>query len=289
MPHIPLYRFGRPYESLSVHRLDGFRNCGVLAKLSQANAGLIRHDLRRVRPVFESLQQRSTAEMISICRDAGERFLNDELPLADGRTQSPADYRQAIAESCGLPLVMARSNMAKMHHVLTEMTSILKGLTRGLDLEILDRGIREQDELLLSFIPATTSLGVVLPSNSPGVNSLWLPAVALRIPVVLKPGREDPWTPWRLIQAFLAADCPPEAFGFYPTDHEGSDTVIEECGRAILFGDQSTVDRYADQPAVRCMARATARCWLAKTGLTTGRRCWTCSRIPSVLTAGEAA
>ena len=56
-----------------------------------------------------------------------------------------------------------------------------------------------------------------MPSNSPAVNSLWLPAIALKIPVMIKPGREEPWTPYRLIQAFIAAGCPAEAFGFYPT------------------------------------------------------------------------
>lgn len=68
--------------------------------------------------------------------------------------------------------------------------------------------------------------------------------------MVLKPGRQDPWTPWRIIQAFLAAGCPPEAFGYYPTDHEGSNALLDSCDRAILFGDQSTVDRYAKDPTV---------------------------------------
>ena len=44
-----------------------------------------------------------------------------------------------------------------------------------------------------------------MPSNSPAVNSLWLPAIALKTPVIIKPGQEEPWTPYRLIQAFIAA------------------------------------------------------------------------------------
>jgi acyl-CoA reductase-like NAD-dependent aldehyde dehydrogenase len=38
----------------------------------------------------------------------------------------------------------------------------------------------------------------------------------MKIPVVLKPGREDPLTPFRLMQAMIAAGFPREAFGFYP-------------------------------------------------------------------------
>ena len=66
-----------------------------------------------------------------------------------------------------------------------------------------------------------------MPSNSPAVNSLWLPAIALKTPVVIKPGKEEPWTPYRLIQAFIAAGVPAEAFGFYPTDHEGAAALLK--------------------------------------------------------------
>jgi acyl-CoA reductase-like NAD-dependent aldehyde dehydrogenase len=69
--------------------------------------------------------------------------------------------------------------------------------------------------------------------------------------VILKPGREEPWTPSRLIQAFIAAGCPPEAFGFYPTDHEGSAEILRSCGRALVFGDQSTTSPYANNPAIQ--------------------------------------
>ena len=78
-----------------------------------------------------------------------------------------------------------------------------------------------------------------------------MPAVALKIPVVLKPGREEPWTPLRIIQAFIAAGCPREAFSFYPTDHEGSAAILERSGRALLFGDESTTRPYAGNPAIQ--------------------------------------
>jgi acyl-CoA reductase-like NAD-dependent aldehyde dehydrogenase len=82
------------------------------------------------------------------------------------------------------------------------------------------------------------------------VNSLWLPAVPLKIPVIIKPGREEPWTPFRLIQSFIAAGCPAEAFGFYPTDHEGAAEILKSCGRALLFGDKSTTEQYANDSSI---------------------------------------
>jgi acyl-CoA reductase-like NAD-dependent aldehyde dehydrogenase len=141
--------------------------------------------------------------------------------------------------------------MVKIHYALTHMTEILNGLSRGLDLSILDRGYGEQFGTKLSFFPTAHALGLVMPSNSPAVNSLWVPAISLKTPVIIKPGKEEPWTPFRLIQAFIAAGVPSEAFGFYPTDHEGAATILNTCGRALIFGDKSTTQQYASNPGIQ--------------------------------------
>ncbi|MDB4508479.1 aldehyde dehydrogenase family protein, partial [Akkermansiaceae bacterium] len=79
----------------------------------------------------------------------------------------------------------------------------------------------------------------------PAVNSLWLPALVMKIPVLLKPGREDPFTPLRIVQAMIQAGFPKEAFGYYPTTHEGGDTLLTSCGAGISFGSDVTVRKYA--------------------------------------------
>src|SRR6185503_7136171 len=110
------------------------------------------------------------------------------------------------------------------------------GLTRGLDPSLLDAGCGEADGHIVSFFPRAQSLGVVLPSNSPGVHGLWVPAMVLKMPLVLKPGSAEPWTPYRIIQAFLRAGAPPDAFSLYPTDHAGSGEILRQCQRGIVFG-----------------------------------------------------
>src|SRR5262249_17690161 len=44
---------------------------------------------------------------------------------------------------------------------------------------------------------------------------------------------------------------PGDAFGFYPTDHEGAAEILRSCGRAQIFGDKSTTQAYANNPAVQ--------------------------------------
>jgi hypothetical protein len=252
VPHIPALRRGRPYESLDKSNVLDYRDGSALASVSQVNAGVIRKDLGRLSESRAALKKLTVAQLIDICANAGGLFLDGTLPIGDkGTTQSAAQYIETLSATSGLPQVMVRRNMAKIHGALTQMKTILNGLTRGLDLRVLDEGFGEQFGTRLSFYPKGQSLGLVMPSNSPAVNSLWLAAIPLKIPVVIKPGREEPWTPYRLIQAFIAAGCPAEAFGFYPTDHEGAGEILRTCGHSLLFGDKNTTAPYANNPAIQ--------------------------------------
>ncbi|MDB6124317.1 MAG: iolA [Pedosphaera sp.] len=252
VPHIPALRRGKAYESLDKVNIVDHRTGAALVSISQVNAGIVRKDLQRVGESRAALKKFSTEQLIEISAKAGELFLKGALPLGDkGHTQSAQEYLETLSATSGLPHVMVRRNMTKIHHALTNMRTILNGLTRGLDLSILDKGYGEQFGSPISYYPTTQALGLVMPSNSPAVNSLWLPAIALKTPVIIKPGKEEPWTPLRLIQAFIAAGCPGEAFGFYPTDHEGAAEILKSCGRALIFGDKNTTDRYANNPAIQ--------------------------------------
>ncbi len=251
-PHIPVLRLGRVYDSLDKVSVANHRTGEVVAQVSTINAGIIRKDLQRIGESRAALKKFTVAQLMEISARAGELFLNGTLPFGDkGHTQSPDDYVRTLSSTSGLPHIMVRRNMAKVHQALTNLKTVLNGLSRGLDLSILDSGSGEQFGTKLSFFPTTQALGLVMPSNSPAVNSLWLPAIALKIPVIIKPGKEEPWTPYRLIQAFIAAGCPAEAFGFYPTDHEGAGEILRSCGRALIFGDKSTTAQYASNPAIQ--------------------------------------
>ncbi len=251
-PHIPALRLGRVYESLDQTEVKDFRTGEARATVSQVNAGIVRKDLARVGQAQAALKRFSVAQLIEVCAKAGEQFLHGKLPLGDrGHSQSPQQYVETLSSTSGLPHVMVRRNMEKIHFALTNMKTVLNGLSRGLDFSILESGSGEQFGTRLSFFSATQALGLVMPSNSPAVNSLWLPAIALKTPVIIKPGKEEPWTPYRLIQAFIAAGAPAEAFGFYPTDHEGAAAILNTCGRALIFGDKSTTVQYANNPAIQ--------------------------------------
>lgn len=249
MLHIPILRKGEPYKSLDTVTTPHHRTREPFVEISQANAGLIRRDLLTQRQSKEALNRFSTAELIAMCAKAADSFLNDTLPLGD-TAQTPQDYVEQLSATTGMPFVFVRKNMKKIYAALSEMRSVLDGLTRGLDLQILDNGFGTHEGHSVSFYPRGDTLGIVLPSNSPGVHSLWVPAIALKTALVLKPGAAEPWTPYRIIQAFIKAGAPPAAFGYYPTSHAGAGEILRITGRGMMFGDVSAVGKYKNDPRI---------------------------------------
>ncbi|MDE0426875.1 MAG: aldehyde dehydrogenase family protein [Candidatus Poribacteria bacterium] len=249
MIHIPILRAGRSYRSLNTVSVTHIKTGEPLVEVSQANRGLIAKDLVDIGLQKEALGQRSVAELISICKAAARLFTTATLPL-DGTEQSPTDYIQQVSGTTGLPEALCQQNLLKIQGVLENIDTVLDGLTRGLDLRVLDIGWGTQNGRTLSYVCETDSLGAVLPSNSPGVHSLWVPAIPLKVPLVLKPGREEPWTPYRIAQAFIAAGAPAGGFSFYPTDYTGANEILSRCGRSMLFGGGATVAPWVNTPRV---------------------------------------
>ena len=241
MIKIPVLRRGEPYTSLDVALIPHHQTREMFVEVSQANAGLIRRDLRDLAMARAKLARFSTAELVAMCRRAADHFLNDTLLLGT-EPQTPEDYVKQVSATTGLPHVMVRKNMQKIRSMLAEMENVLNGLTRNIDWEILDRGFGVVDGHPVSFFPCAESLGVVLPNNSPGVHSLWIPAFPLKLPLVLKPGSAEPWTPYRIVQALIKAGAPKEAFSFYPADHAAAGEILRSCGRGMMFGDASAID-----------------------------------------------
>lgn len=235
-----------PYRSVNQVVTPHFRTREPFVSMSQANLGLIRRDLLKQGEARETLQRIPVADLIAMANRAADHFLNDTLPLDPdgGTTQTPQQYVEQVSATTGMPFSNVRRNMMKVHGVLAKVDEVLAGLTRGLDLSVLDSGYGTVRGQMLSFFPRAEALGVVLPSNSPGVHSLWAPATVLKMPLVLKPGSAEPWTPLRMIYAWIKAGAPKNAFAYYPTDHAGGNEILRSTGRGMVFGDVASTKRW---------------------------------------------
>ena len=250
MLHLPVIRWGQPYTSMDVDEVVHFATGEPIARVSRANGGLIQRDSRHAQRARDVLRAFSIDDLIDRVGRAGELYMNGTLPIGDG-TQSPDEFVHAQSASTGLPERMCRANMKKNGFVLAEMRDILTSLTRGLDFAVLTTGRGEERHIPISYQAQSPVLGLVLPSNSPGVHTLWLPIIPLQIGLVLKPGPQEPWTPYRMAEAFAAAGIPREAISIYPGLGDVGAAVLDACKRSLIFGGTATVDRYRGNSAVQ--------------------------------------
>ena len=250
MLHLSILRWGQPYESLERDEVVHFSTGEPIATVSRANGGLIQRDARKAWRARQVLRDIPISDLIDRVARAGELYTNSTLPMGGG-TQSPDEFVRAQSASTGLPERLCRANMKKNTFVLAEMRRILESLTRGLALDVLSSGYGEERGVPLSYQAQSPVVGLVLPSNSPGVHTLWLPIIPLQVGLVLKPGPQEPWTPFRMTEAFFQAGIPREAISIYPGGGDVGAAVLDSVDRTMIFGGQSTVDRYRGNPNVQ--------------------------------------
>jgi len=249
--NIPAMRWGKPYESLEVDQVIHFMTGEPIARVSQANGGLVQRDMRSAQSARDALRSIPCDELVERVKRAADYYLNGRLPIGDG-SQTPEEFARAQSASTGLPEHMCRANMQKNHFVLTHMDAMLEALTRGLDLSILSQGYGvEHRGVVVSYQAQAPALGLVLPSNSPGVHTLWLPVIPMQIGLVLKPGPQEPWTPYRMAAALFEASIPREAISIYPGGGDVGAAVVAHCRRTMIFGGTATVERYKGDPRVQ--------------------------------------
>jgi len=251
MLDIPVLRWGRPYESIQKDDVIHFLTGQTLARVSQANTGLLGRDIRQAQRARDVLTEIPIGEIIHLMKKAADLYLSATLRMGDGE-QSPDDFARQQSASTGLPEHMCKGNMSKNHFVLSNMDKILDALTRGLDLNILSRGYGvESRGVMVSYQVQSPVVGLVLPSNSPGVHTLWLPVIPMQVGLVLKPGPQEPWTPYRMAAAFFEAGVPRECISIYPGGGDIGAEVVRRIERTLIFGGTATVERYKGDPRVQ--------------------------------------
>jgi len=190
-------------------------------------------------------------EIVERLQTAGNLYANGTVEVG-GEPQSPARFVACQSATTGLPESLCRANMQKNMFVLSNMDRILDALSRGLDTRILWRGYGDEHRgVTVSYQAQSPVLGLVLPSNSPGVHTLWLPVIALGVGLVMKPGSQEPWTPYRMAAAMVEAGIPAEAIGLYPGATDVGAGVLAGCKRSMIFGSAKTVEQYRSNPGVQ--------------------------------------
>src|SRR5260221_2021896 len=186
MIHIPISRWGEPYQSMESDQVVHFITGEILAEVSRSNGALVERDMKHAARARAALKEIPIRQILQMVKKAGELYTEAELPLGDG-TQTPDQFVRMQSATTGLPEHMCRFNMTKNKFVLANMDKILDSLTRGLDLDILSKGYGiEARGVPVSYHAPSPVLELGLPRNSPGVRTLWLPISPMPFRILLK-------------------------------------------------------------------------------------------------------
>ena len=125
IPTITLIRKGKLYRSLDVQEIPELGTDRVAARVSFANAGLIRRDMLDFSSARAALKKFKASELLEMAQRAGECFLNDTLPVGEEQIpQTPDDYMHSLAATNGLPHSLIRTNMDRLAHVFQQVPTI---------------------------------------------------------------------------------------------------------------------------------------------------------------------
>jgi acyl-CoA reductase-like NAD-dependent aldehyde dehydrogenase len=226
---IPIWRAGRAHTSLDAKTLLSYRRA-PLARVSQAPALLVHRTVADLRAAAPGPEEDPAIRWTAIAR-AGALLAGSDPGGAEA---------ELVTLATGAPVSDSRRAIADLAAGLKQIEEALRWQAPGGDLGVFrTHRVVHPDGKGYAWVPAGQVLGFVAPSNHPAVHLTWVLALAMGYTVAIRPGADDPLTPWRLLQALAAAGFPTERIALLPGGHELVPALVAACDRTVAYGGPS--------------------------------------------------
>jgi len=229
----------RSLDRQTVAGLDGV----PIAEATITPPLLVAELARKACPVLGALPVRT---LLGIFARAGDIFATGQPDGLD-----PEAYVRCASLTSGLPLSITRAQTLGLFPPAFRMMDRFLEVQSPGGLDVFDSHVYEAGGIRIGLTPRGRNVGFVMPGNHPSTHFMWLAALAMKMPVVLRPSSDDLFTPYRLVTSFLEAGLPQEAVLFVPGAHDLVGTIVEACSLSVLFGGQQLADMYASNRRVR--------------------------------------
>jgi acyl-CoA reductase-like NAD-dependent aldehyde dehydrogenase len=230
---IPQWRAGRAQSSLDRRTLLDYRG-QPLAEVHQAPAlmvGRVAAELRRAAPAADE----NPALLWRAIQRAGA-LLTQGSPGG----WSAAEHARLITLSTGAPIRWTREAVAELGAGLQAIEGALRWQAPGGDLTAYaEHRVVHSDGRGYAWAPRGRVLGFVAPSNHPAVHLTWVMALAMGWSVLLRPGADDPFTPWRVVQALAEAGFPPDRVALLAGEHDQVPILVDATDRTVAYGGEA--------------------------------------------------
>lgn len=229
MREIPIWRGGRERTSLDLRVLRDYRGA-PLAKVAAAPALLVHRAVAELRAAAEA--------------DADLPALWDAIAAA-GRLLdtarlggcTPDEHARLVTLATGAPITDSRCALAELARGLVNIRDALAWQAPGGTPEpFLTHRIEPAPGKSCGWVPVGRVLGFIAPSNHPAVHLTWVLALAMGWAVAVRPGADDPFTPWRVLLALREAGFPAERVALLPGGHDLVPALVEHCDRTVAYG-----------------------------------------------------
>lgn len=245
---LPLLTDGEERTTVRTAEVSGLD--GPVATLARTPRVTVRDAIETARTEgFAALQEMPVRDLLQRVADAARRF---EGIGPSSEAVAPLDtYAERVTQATGLPVGWTRTSAHWLAFGLRHAAEALRAQSPTAKLDVYDDPayVRERN-VGLAFTPRVRALGAVLPSNDPTVYAWPALALAMKVPVVLRPADRDPFTALRLARAFRAAGIPGSAVHVLPGSHDVGEVLCREADHTLLFGGEATVAPYRDDPSV---------------------------------------
>ena len=230
------------YRSIERTALTGFDGSPVAE--ATITPALLVHDIAcRTSTALRSLPIRTVLDIFQRAADIFSTGQPDGL--------APDAYARNASLTSGLPLSIVRKQTLGLFPPAFRMMDRFLEVQSPGGLDVFDSYSYEAGGIRVGLTPRGRNVGFVMPGNHPSTHFMWLCALAMKVPVVVRPSNDDVFTPYRLVTAFLEAGLPEDAIAFVPGGHDLVDTIVQACSLSVLFGGQQLADRYASNRNVR--------------------------------------
>lgn len=182
----------------------------------------------------------SIHKLIEIIKKAGELLLENDLD----------DYYEKFTLSTGMPKSVAVDGIESLSNSMKNIETIVDREIPYGSKDSFDSGIITNGNLKHAVSQKGKILGVIAPSNHPLIHISWITALAFKYSIVLKPGKDDPFTPFMVINALLEADLPKSLISMFPVEHSEISKIITYCDKTIFYGNNKSISQFNDSKII---------------------------------------
>jgi acyl-CoA reductase-like NAD-dependent aldehyde dehydrogenase len=230
LTEVPIWRAGRAQTSLDIRSLSSYRG-ETVARVHQAPALLVHRAVAELRRAAAAPGEDPSPLWPVIAR-AGELLAD-----ADIGGCSPDEHARLVTLATGAPYSDTRRSLHELAAALQGVAAALRSQAPAGDTAALSsHRVTHPDGKQYAWVPVGQVLGFIAPSNHPAVHLTWVLALAMGWSALLRPGADDPLTPWRLAQALAAAGFPMERLALLSGGHDLVPAIVAACDRTVAYG-----------------------------------------------------